>query len=406
MSEVIERALAKPSIFKDESKLSIDYVPENLPHREDELETLTSYFRFMIEKPGGLCQKVLIVGPVGTGKTATSKLFGKVFSNLAEKKGVKLKYFHVNCHKDRTLYMVLKRVIKGLMPNFPERGLSAQEMLQAIWDYLESEDSYALLTLDELDYFIRTAGETALYDLIRMSDELLNLPQRFSFIFIARSQVFLPALDKSTRSTLMHNIIRFKPYTASQLKDILKARVEEAFFEGAISDEIISIIADIASETGDARYALELLWRAAKYAEVEESRRVKLEHVRKAASDMHPFMRVEVLENLLLHEKILLLAIARTLKTADTAYVTMGEIEETYKLICEELNERPRKHTQLWEYVQNLKNLGLIKANVTNVKRKGRSTKIGLVEVPIETIEKEVLALIWREKSGRAKQHT
>ncbi|RLE50874.1 MAG: hypothetical protein DRJ20_02945 [Candidatus Methanomethylicota archaeon] len=235
--------------------------------------------------------------------------------------------------------------------------------------------------------------------MIRMSDELLNQPQRISFIFIARSQVFLPALDKSTRSTLMHNIIKFNPYTASELEDILKARVEEAFYEGVVGSEVISMVADIASETGDARYALELLWRAAKYAELEGKRKIELEHVRKAASDIHPFVRIEVLRNLLLHEKILLLAIARALKAVDSAYVTMGEVEEIYKILCEEFSEKPRRHTQLWEYVQNLRNLGLIKTAVTTVKRKGRSTKIGLIEVPIETVEREVLALIWRDKS-------
>lgn len=400
MSKIIEEELLKPSIFKDESKLSIDYVPSNLPHREEELKILANYFKFMIEKPGGLCQKVLIIGPVGTGKTATSKLFGKVFSQSALKKGIKLNYIHVNCHKDRTLYMVLNRVIRKLIPTFPERGLSAQELFHVLWEYLQNENTYALVTLDEVDYFIRTAGEEALYDLTRMSDETLNLPQRISFIFIARKPTFLPALDRSTRSTLMHNIIKFNPYTRDQLRDILEARVKEAFEENVVDDDVIMLIADIASEVGDARYALELLWRAAKYAEIEGYKKVLLEHVRKAASDIHPFVRIEVLENLLLHEKILLLAIARTLKSKDTPYVSISDVEKTYRLICEEISERPRGHTKLWEYVQNLKNLGIIKASVSSIKRRGRSTAIGLAEIPIETIEREISKLIGGGKNA------
>ena len=398
LSKIIEDELSKPSIFRDESKLSIDYVPSNLPHREKELKILANYFKFMIENPGGLCQKVLIIGPVGTGKTATSKLFGKVFSQNAKKRKIRLEYIHVNCHKDRTLYMVLNRIIRKLIPTFPERGLSAQELFHVLWECLQNEDIYALVTLDEVDYFIRTAGEEALYDLTRMSDEILNLPQRISFIFIARKSSFLPALDRSTRSTLMHNIIRFEPYTRDQLKDILEARVEEAFEENVVDDNVIIFIADIASEVGDARYALELLWRAAKYAEIEGYRRVLLEHVRRAASDIHPFVRIEVLESLLLHEKILLLAIARALKSKETPYVSISDVEKTYRLICEEINEKPRGHTKLWEYVQNLKNLGIIKARVSNIKRRGRSTAIGLAEVPIGTIEREISKLIGGER--------
>ena len=132
LSKIIEDELSKPSIFKDESKLSIDYVPSNLPHREKELKILANYFKFMIENPGGLCQKVLIIGPVGTGKTATSKLFGKVFSQNAKKRKIRLEYIHVNCHKDRTLYMVLNRIIRKSIPTFPERGLSAHELFHVL----------------------------------------------------------------------------------------------------------------------------------------------------------------------------------------------------------------------------------------------------------------------------------
>ncbi len=395
VAEVIEAELSRPAIFKDESKLSIDYVPDHLPHRENELRMLTSFFKFMVEKPGGFCQKVLIIGPVGTGKTATSKLFGKTFSRLAKRRGVNIEYVHVNCHKDRTLFMVLRRVIKQLNPNFPDRGLSAQELLHVVWDFLENENAYALITLDEVDYFIRVAGEESIYDLIRISDEVLNLPQRISFIFIARSSDFLPLLDKSTRSTLMHNIIKFNPYSAEQLFDILKARVREAFYEEVISDEIISFVADIASDAGgDARYALELLWRAAKFAESSSSRKIELEHVRKAASTIHPLVRIEVLNSLLKHEKILLLSIAKALKRAEKAYVTIGEVEERYRMLCEELGEKPRGHTKLWEYVRNLRNLGLIRAEVSVVEGKGRSTVIGLAELPIEAIEREIAKLI------------
>ena len=360
MSKIIEEELTKTTIFKDESKLSIDYVPEHLPHREEEIKKLLSYLRCMIEKPGGMSQKILIIGQVGTGKTATSKLFGKSFTEAAEKRNTKISYIHINCHKNRTLFTILRKIIKEIIKNFPERGLSAQELYNVIRIKLEEEDRYLLLTLDEIDYFIRVGGEESLYDLIRMSDELLNQPQRISFIFIARDQTFLPLLDKSTKSVLMHNIIRFKPYTTDQLKDILKERIKEAFYEETINDEAINTIAEIAAESGDARYALEILWRTAKIAEQEGKKKIELKHIRKAASTIHPTIREEDLRNLTKHEKLLIIAIARTLRNREEKYITIGEAEETYKIICEEHNIKPRGHTKTWEAIQNLKNIGLI----------------------------------------------
>ncbi|RLE51310.1 MAG: cell division control protein Cdc6, partial [Candidatus Methanomethylicota archaeon] len=391
---------SKPPIFRDEGKLSIDYVPDYLPHRERELRILASYFRFMIDKPGSFCQKVLIIGPVGTGKTATSKLFGRVFTNIARRRGITISYVHVNCHKDRSLFMVLSRIIKQLNPNFPGRGLSAQELLHIVWDFLDNEDRFALIALDEVDYFVRVAGEDSIYDLIRISDEMLNYSQRLSFIFIARSIDFIHLLDKSTRSTLMHNVIKFNPYSSKELFDILKARVGEAFYSGVVSDDILMFIAEIAEEAGgDARYAIEILWRASKFAESSLSRKIELEHVRKAVSTIHPLVRIEVLSSLLHHEKLLLLSIARALRSSGKAYVTMGEVEETYRAICEEFNEKPRKHTKLWSYVKNLRNLGLIRAEVKSIEGRGRSTVIGLAEIPIETVEREILKMVLEGKN-------
>jgi len=64
------------SVFKDESKLDINYVPSRLPHRELHLNLLNRFFRFAIETPGKMTQRVLIVGKIGSGKTVLSSTSG------------------------------------------------------------------------------------------------------------------------------------------------------------------------------------------------------------------------------------------------------------------------------------------------------------------------------------------
>jgi Cdc6-like AAA superfamily ATPase len=71
--------------------------------------------------------------------------------------------------------------------------------------------------------------------------------------------------------------------------------------------------------------------------------------------------------------------------------VNIGEVEKMYKMICEEYHVEARAHTKIWEYIQNLKNAGLIYTRIMNTEPKGRTTQISLVETPLEFLEKELL---------------
>ncbi len=400
MYEIIRDEFERPTLFKDESKLFPDYVPEYLPHREEHLRLLARTFRIMIEHPGTVSQKVIITGPVGTGKTAVSKRFGMMLEEYSRERGIRLRYVHVNCHKNRTLFLVMRRISEVLCPSVPHRGLSPAEMMHIIKDVLDKEDSIVLIALDEADYLIKTWGSDVLYDLLRISEEDVAGKQRFNYILIMRDLSCLPALESSVASSLMHNIIRFKPYTSSQIMDILKQRVEEAFYPNVVSDEALRLISDIAGfdtgGPGDARYALELLWKAGRYAEQSGSRRVTPDHVRRAKREIHPSLRTEEIAALSLHEKLLLLAIARSLRKTERAYIPLGLAEREYRLICEEFGERPRKHTQVWEYVRNMRRVGIVVTRISGPGQRGRTTLIGLPDVPTDIVEKYLLSIIRR----------
>ena len=405
MYDIIREELEGPSIFRDESKLFPDYVPERLPHREEHLRRLARLFRVLIDRPGAVSQKVILTGHVGTGKTAVSKRFGADFERYARERGVNLRYVHINCHRDRTLFLVVQRLAEAVSTGIPSRGLSPQEMINVLKQVLEDRDMYLLVALDEADFLIRTSGGDVLYDLIRISEEEIERRPRLSYIIIMRDLSILEMLDESITSSLMHNIIKFEPYTSGQIFDIVKDRAREAFYPGVVDDEVLKLIADItgadASGSGDARYALELLWRAGKYAEQEGARRVTTDHVRRAKRDTHPALRMDVIEELSKHERLLLLAIARSLKKTEKASVPLGVVEKEYHVVCEEWNERPRKHTQVWEYVRNLKHLGIITARVSGPGYRGRTTLIGLHDVPTDVLERTITELLRRGERAR-----
>ena len=125
----------------------------------------------------------------------------------------------------------------------------------------------------------------------------------------------LEKLDESARSTLQRSIISLERYGKPQLIDILSQRVSMAFELGAVEEDVVELIAELAfSETGNARFGIELLWRAGKYADAEQACIVEAEYVRLAVSNIIPGIRRNELAGLGLHEKIFLLAVARYFK--------------------------------------------------------------------------------------------
>jgi len=380
------------SVFKDESKLDINYVPPRLPHRGPQLNLLEQFFRFAVESPGKMTQRVLILGKIGTGKTVLSQHFGLNIMRKAEERNINLNYVHVNCRECKgSLFMILQRIILRFYPHFPRRGYSAGELLQALMQILDEENAYLILALDELEALIRSEGSDPLYSLTRIQEDRLKAPQRLSLICILRQPEYLEKLDPSTRSTLQRNVIHLEEYSKPQLEDILNDRVNFAFRQGTVSAETMNLVAELAyPEGGNARYAIELLWRAGKYADASEMREVSPECVRKAAVSVYPVVRKDMIPRLSLHEKLFLLGVARHFKQTEMAYVSMGEAEDAYAIVCEEYGEKRRGHTQLWKYVKELSASGVIETKVSGEGQRGKTTLISLPRVPASDLEQEL----------------
>ncbi|MDP7976444.1 MAG: ORC1-type DNA replication protein [TACK group archaeon] len=362
-------------IFKEEAVLFPDYVPSYLPHRDSQMRDLVNFFRVSLESPGKVSQKVLCSGRVGVGKTAVTKLFSSIFTKEASGRfGLKFKSISIDCRKERTLYSVLQSIISSLDPYQPYKGFSARDIHRMVLEHLENDNSYLLLVLDEVDYLIDASGSDAVYELTR--DERGS--GRMNFIFISRSPALMGRLDESTKSTLLHNQVIFPPYSAAELRDILMQRVPQAFQRGAVDDEVVTQAASLgASSGGDARLALELLWRAGKRAEAEGRSAVTPEDVRVVFGDIEGVPNEEELLSLPTQSAVTLLAVARALISAGKERIATGEAEKEYLTVCEEYGIEPRAHTAFWEGIQSLKGLGFLSTEV-KVERKGRTTMIGM----------------------------
>ena len=387
--------MTQRTVFIDEGVLDINYIPGKLLHREEELRLLETLYDSIVSAPYEMSIRSIIVGGVGTGKTALAQTFGKTIQEKAARRRINVRYLHVNCRELRgKFFMVLQRVVKILKPQFPERGYAANELLSIIMQILREEDAHLILCLDEIDALIDEEGSDALYFLTRVQEDRPDDPRRLSLLCISKDAETFKKLDRSTLSSLQRNVIQMREYSTTQLSDIVSARAEMAFKRDAIPTDIVDFISELAAaEHGDARYAIDLLWRSGKYADVSYSSEVTPEHVRKAAATLFPVLKEESVKQLSLHEQLVLLAVARFFKGKRVTEATTGEIELGYQVVCEEYGEKQRGHTQFWKYLNKLKGLDAVNIKLRSSSQ-GRTQLISLAKIPATDLEREVTRII------------
>ena len=386
------------SIFREEGlkKLEFDYVPSRLPHREQHVDKIIDFFRLTIEQPGVLSRRILITGSSGTGKTASTKKAGAALERIASRHGVDLVYAHVNCRATSGKFELVQSIIHQAAPSLPLRGYSAVGLLHILWDYLREHKKFLILTLDEIDYYVRTTGEDIVYELTRLTEDVTAVSQHINFMFIARDHSFMEVMSPETLSRFRpQERMEFQPYLENQLKDILEDRVEEAFKKGVVSDEIVDFIAGNTAKygDGDARYAILLLLSAGLIADEEGSIEVLPEHVREAQEKSDPKIRDEDVTMLPTDEKYVLLAVARYLGRKKAAVnVQLEELDSAYHLICEENNVKPVGRVLLHALLKNLKAAGVITLT--------EEFEAGLNGVKAEVLDKFIQDLLEREKEN------
>ncbi|HXZ23112.1 MAG TPA: AAA family ATPase [Methanomassiliicoccales archaeon] len=378
-------------VFKDPSKLSFDYVPDRLIHREGQLSKLWMLFRPVLEQ--GISQTAFLIGSVGTGKTATSKRFCLDFVKEAQAHERAVDFVIVNCRQRNSESSVLLRLVTHFDERFPDRGFSSAEMLRSLRKHIDKRKLHLVVVLDEADVLLRKGAGDLIYHLSRFDEERVGGRASLSLILISQKYV-LDMLDPASSSTFKRaNAIIFEKYDALELADIVRERAALAFYQDAIAQEPVELIGEIASESGDARFAIELLEKAGMLAEEENAGRVTAEHVRAAKALTYSVVTESKIDELDKQRKIVLLAIARAIK--DEAYVTTGEVEKVYRVAAEEFGEKARAHTQFWAYLQDIANEGLASTRVVgDASGGGRTTYISLPDIPSKVLKEKLEQLL------------
>jgi cell division control protein 6 len=386
------------AVFKDESKLSPEYVPSRLLFRDEELKQLFNYFSSAIYGERPFHTRAVITGAVGTGKTSLSKLFGINAEREGRRFGVR--YIHVNCRIYRSLNKVLRETAERLSIELPRRGYSNEEILERILKSLNMVRRRLILCLDEVETLVSEEGGEPIYFLTR-TVEYMDRGGLVSLILIFRQPEVLNQLDQETISSIGTNKIHLNEYDYNQLLEILRYRAGEAFYKGAVSDEVLEFIAQLSSDRKDARHTLELLWRSGKFAELDGSDVVTAEHVRRAFASVYQNIRRDSLLYLSRDERLIMLAVARALAVKRAA-TTTTELYQYYRLVCEEMGFNAYSYNVYLEILQQLQDLGFLRLVIRSEGVEGEKTYVYLPAIPATLLEKELIKSFSQKPSTQA----
>lgn len=401
-------------IVLDERKLSNEYIPVRLPHRRTQIEETLKIIQDVFKGYKRVFRSVIYSGPSGTGKTAVARSIGKEIKEKSEAgKMPPVLVSYINAHEHRTKFQVLRKLGSDSGLEIPRRGFSSEELTQYVVNFIDRRGYNLIIILDEADIMAKLGdGNDLLYVFSRVNEILPEARMGIGLILIFRQlEESLAYLDKAVISSLSASVIRFEPYTSSQLQDILwsRIRVEKAIREEAVSEDIISMIADTVGyvpETktglGDARVSIKILYYSALKAEEEGKEVIMPEHVRFVVNRgvLPSYIDEEMIIKLPLHEKMLLLAITELLLAEkERAYVNMGTVVLQYEDVCNRFGETPLKYTRIWEKVQFLKKIGFIDARTGRSTYRGRTTlisipnsaessEVGINRIPLGILEK------------------
>ncbi len=373
---IFQQYIKSKSIFKgDREVLRPSYIPDVLPHREEQINQLASILVTALE--GQRPSNVLLFGKTGTGKTACMKYIGKEIERATSELN-KVTLIYMNCEVVDTQYGVLQNIGNKFIEDFEERipftGWSTERVYNILREKIDEEKKVIVIALDEIDKLVSKSGDDVLYHLCRINDDLKNA--KVSVIGISNDLRFMEFLDPRVKSSLSEEKMVFPPYNAEQLGDILRQRSKVAFEVGVLENSVIPLCAALAAqEHGDARRALDLLRVAAEISERNHLPVVTESDVIRAKNKIELDCVAEAIRTLPVQSKLVLMGVLLN-EERGNAKLTTGDLYETYKELCQCTSMAILTQRRVTDLISELDMLGIIHARVKSFGRGGRTKEI------------------------------
>lgn len=369
MKNIFEELVGKHTVFKYKKYLDHRFLPDKLPHREDQIKSVAKYW---IEALNSVTPAdVTIYGKTGTGKTAVAKFARKQLEQISKEKNVNVRVEYIRCTDYTTEYQVIARLCQQMGQNVPYRGWTKAEVIHAFRDLFKKnvfgKGLILIIILDEIDILLKNDGDGLLYTLTRT--------ENVSIASISNYVDFKQFIKPRVKSSLRDREIVFPPYNAQQLVDILMERSDLSFKKDTLNDEVIPLCAAMAAkEEGDARYALDLLRTSGELADEKGSEFVYDSYVREAKDQIEHNKVTDIIMTLPSQQQKVLESILYLTNRKEE--ITSGRLYDVYKEFSKGDSVSYRR---IFDFINELEMLGLISTKtISRGRGKGRTNIIDL----------------------------
>ena len=367
----------KNSVFRDKSLLQASYKPEEIPHRDEQINQIASILAPVLR--GEKTSNLFLYGKTGTGKTLSIQYVKEELLKRVETRDFRLRIEYLNCKLKKvsdTEYRILAELIRKLGAEIPMTGLPTEAVYNKFIEIIDKDKQLLVLILDEIDQAVKKISSDFLYNLTRLNSELSKT--QICIVGISNNLTFLDELDPRVRSSLSEEEVVFPPYNALQLQDILNKRSEKAFKPGVVQQGVVAKCAAFAArEHGDARRALDLLRVAGELAEREGSKKILFKHIDEANDKIEKDKILDVIKTepkqfqLVLHSIIELCEKQKEL-------VFTGDVFNLYQDLCLKNKLEVLTQRRVSDIIQEFDMLGIINVRVISKGRHGRMREINL----------------------------
>lgn len=347
MSDIFKDILsAEESLFLNEIALDFEYLPKELPYRENQQHYLAECIAPLFNNRMG--KNILITGSPGIGKTAALRFILREMEEKGlDKQAIPL---YVNCWKKDTAHKIVLDICSQIGYKWVQNK-KTDEILKEITEILNK--TAAVIVLDEID---KIDSDQIIY-------ELLEDIYRKTIFLITNEKEWLAEMDSRVRSRLLPEIVEFKPYNLAETRGILRRRVEYAFVPNVWDDDAFETIVKKCLGLNDLRPGIFLLRQAGQVAESKASRKIHLEHANIAIEKLAS-MKIRSSKDMTGEEKYVISLVKQM------AGKTITEMYDEYKKVHD------KSYRTFFRKIKDLEDAGLVEIEELVTETGGRTSLV------------------------------
>jgi archaeal cell division control protein 6 len=258
------------TLAKNVDALEYEFLPKILKYRENQQQYLATCIKPLLRGLPG--RNLFIYGAPGIGKTAACR---SVLRDLEEETD-EVEIIFINCWQHNTTYKIMLEMCDLLGYKFTQNKKTV-ELFKVVSSMLNKKA--AVFIFDEIDQLEE-------YDFLYFVLEEIH---KKSIFLITNYREFLVEIDERIKSRLIPEMLEFKPYTEKETKDIMRERVNLAYYPDVLEESAFELIAKKTAELHDIRTGIFLMKESMLLAEEKSKKKIMLEHVTQAVAKLENF---------------------------------------------------------------------------------------------------------------------